>query len=560
MTRKLGFEIGRTSRLIKRVRDNNSQKEYIDQVTVGSADMLRLYEKKHIYLIGVNAGKFPATVSDKSYFSERDRRKLSECGLAINPELEINGARELYIFSRAFSYATESVTLSYSAADTRFKAIEPAEVIGRIGLLTGETIKPLRIENLPVSERLYSPECALNMMGELDGELDSVKEALIESGYEREMTVCNGDISNSAVRLGENIVSRGRDLSLTQTRIDSYVGCPFGYFCRYIINLKEDERAEFDARSIGSFIHAILENFFRALSEQGRSSGELTADERVTLTREAAEKYISQLGEDIINASVSTRIKVDRLCRATLPVVEGLCEEFALSAFEPRFFELSLGGGDATPDPVHLQAESGGVRIYGIIDRVDAYKKGEDVYLRVVDYKTGHKEFSPDDMAEGANLQMFLYLKALVESENEKFRASLGVGEGGILIPAGVIYVKTSVRDVKVDIPDDSLADQAVKSAQGREGMILNDPEVISAMTLKYSPVYSKRTPDKIAKTKEKFLYTEEGWQDIMQTVEGAVCRVADGIRSGVMDANPKEHKGKTPCDFCEFKPICRRK
>ena len=33
MKRKLGFEIGRTSRLIKRVLDNNSQMEYIDKVT-----------------------------------------------------------------------------------------------------------------------------------------------------------------------------------------------------------------------------------------------------------------------------------------------------------------------------------------------------------------------------------------------------------------------------------------------------------------------------------------------------------------------------------------------
>ena len=533
---------------------------YIDQVTVGSADMLRLYEKKHIYLIGVNAGRFPSTVSDKSYFSERDRKKLSECGLAISPELEINGARELYIFSRAFSYATDSVTISYSAADTRFKAIEAAEVVGRIGLLTGDVVKPVRIESMPLADRLYSPERALEMLGELgEGELDSVKEALLQSGYEREIGISDGEISNSTIRLGENIISAGRDLSLTQTRIDSYVGCPFGYFCRYLINLGEDERAEFDARSIGSFIHAILENFFGTLSEQGRSSGELSSDEIVALTREAAEKYIAQLGEDVISSSVSTRIKIERLCRAALPVVEGLCEEFALSAFEPRFFELSLGGGDATPDPVRLKAESGGVKIYGIIDRVDAYKRGEDVYLRVVDYKTGHKEFSPDDMAEGANLQMFLYLKALVESENEKFRASLGVGDGGRLIPAGVIYVKTSVRDVKVDTPDDSVASEAVKSAQQREGMILNDPQVISAMTLKYSPVYSKRSPDKIAKTKEKFLYTEEGWGEIMQTVEDSVCRVADGIRSGVMDASPKEHKGKSPCDFCSFKPICRR-
>jgi ATP-dependent helicase/nuclease subunit B len=241
-------------------------------------------------------------------------------------------------------------------------------------------------------------------------------------------------------------------------------------------------------------------------------------------------------------------------------VVDGLCEEFSASAFEPRFFELSIGRGEDSPAPVSLRAESGRVNIYGIVDRVDAYKKGEDVYLRVIDYKTGHKDFSPDDMAEGANLQMFVYLKALLESENEAFRARLGVGESGRIMPAGVIYVKTSVGDVRVDTPDDEAAEQAVKEAQRREGMLLDDEEIISAMNLKYTPLYSAKTPDKIPDAKRKYLYSEEGWEQIMQTVEGSVARVADGIRAGEMPATPKWQKdGKSSCEYCEFKPICRK-
>ena len=154
---------------------------------------------------------------------------------------------------------------------------------------------------------------------------------------------------------------------------------------------------------------------------------------------------------------------------------------------------------------------------------------------------------------------MFLYLKALVESDKKKYRESLGVGKDGRIIPAGVIYVKTSVRDTRVERPDDSLAEEAVKSAQQREGMILDDPDSISAMTLKYTPLYSRRTPDKIPEAKRKLLYTEEGWGDIMADVEGAVCKVADGIRGGKMDATPKQDKNRSACDFCEFKPICRK-
>ncbi len=535
---------------------------YVDRVTVGGADMLRLYEKKHIYLMGVNAGVFPATVSDRSYFTERDRIRLSGLGLSIAPELEIKGARELYFFSRAFSYATDSVTLSYAAQDTRFKSVEPAEVIGRIALLTGGAVRAVKISSLSARDRLYSPEVALMDIGNMGGDYSAVREALSESGYDRELAISEGDISNTTVKLASGIIAgvQDRPLSLSQSRIDSYFSCPFGYFCRYTIGLGAEERAEFDARSIGSFIHAILENFFSSLARSGRRSGDLTAEERAVLTRESAERYISELGEDAVNASVRTKIKIDRLCRAARPVVDGLCEEFRRSAFEPRFFELRLSFDENSPDPVKIRTERGDVNIFGIIDRVDAYKKGEDVYLRVVDYKTGQKAFSPDDLAEGSNLQMFLYLKALVESDKAKFRRRLNVGDGGRLIPAGVIYVKTAVGDVKVALPDDALAEEAVKAAQGREGMVLDDPEAISAMNLRYTPLYSPSYPDEIRDNKRHLLYTEDGWGEIMQTVEGAVVRAADGIRDGEMSAEPKERGGRSPCEYCEFKPICRKK
>ena len=536
---------------------------YIDQVTVGSADMLRLYEKKHIYLIGVNDGKFPSTVSDRSYFTERDRMRLQAGGLAISPEMELRGARELYIFSRAFSYAKETVTISYSAQDTRFKATSPSEVVAKIGRLTGGAVKPVNIDNLSTRDRAYSPGLTLQDMGRAQGDYTAVRDALVKSGYEREVRVLEGDISNTKTELSKEIVDRmaAGPMSLSQSRIDSYVGCPFGYFCRYTVRLGREERAEFDARNIGSFIHAILENFFTTLSYEGRKSGDLTADERRELTMRAAGKYLSEIGEDSLSASVRTKIKIERLCRAAMPVVDGLCDEFRQSAFEPRFFELRLSYDDGNPDPIKIKSENGDINIFGIIDRVDAYKRGEDVYLRVIDYKTGQKSFSPSDLDEGANLQMFLYLKALVESDKEGFRKRCGLGDEGRLVPAGVIYVKTSVSDVQVDIPDDSLAEKAVKDAQEREGMILDDPDVISAMTLRYSPIYSPKYPDEIRDNKRELLYSEEGWSDLMARVEGAVISAADGIRSGKMNSTPKnEGTQNSPCRYCEFKPICRRK
>ena len=536
---------------------------YTDQLIVGSADMLRLYEKKHVYLIGVNAGKFPATISDKSYFSDRDRIKLNECGLAITPELEIKGARELYIFSRAFSYATDSVTLSYSSADTRFKAIEPSEVIEKISTLTGGAVKPIRIHTLPVSERIFTPESALSEIGEYEECYDSLREALVESGYEREISICEGDIENREVRLESVIVPSDKPIWMSQTSIDSYVQCPFKYYCKYVINLDKNETAEFDARNTGLFIHAVLENFFHSLWNEGRSAGDLTEDERAKLTKESVERHLGDLGDDMINASVKTKVRIDKLCRLTLPIVDGLCDEFAKSKFAPRFFELKFDFNESdAPDPIKIKAKSGNVIIKGTIDRVDAYQKGDDVYLRVIDYKTGKKSFDPDKLSEGMNLQMFIYLKGLVESKKDGFRQRLGVPEGGSIKPAGVVYVKTSANDTRIKTPSDQDALDAIKEAQRREGMVLDDQDVIDAMTVKYTPLYNPKTPDVIDSDKAKYMYTDDGWKAIMSTVEDAVCRVADGIRDGIMHADPKlDKKGsktESACDYCEYKQICR--
>ncbi len=537
---------------------------FVDEVTVGSADMLRLYGKKHVYMLGVNAGEFPATVSDSTYFSDRDKETLSSLGLPIEPELEIKNAREMFIFSRVFSYAAKSVTLLYSCCNTQFKAIERAAVIDRIIKLTGGEVSVINIASLPTGDRIWFPEAALRITRESEPiEYDGIREALIASGYADKLRISEGDITNGSAHLGRDVCNAlyGERMSMSSTRLDSYVGCPFGYFCKYTLSLSDESRAEFDASSIGTFIHSILESFFGGLEERGESPDTLTHEDRVKLTEDAARKYIASLGEDATDSNAVTKIKIKRLCRAAMPVVDGLCEEFIQSKFKPRFFELAIRRGDDTPSPVRITSPDGTeVTVYGYIDRVDTYKSGGNVYVRVVDYKTGQKEFSPDDMAKGENLQMFLYLESIMKSDNPAFLKRIGLEEGDKLIPAGVIYVKTAISDVKISKPDDAMAQRAVMAAQEREGMVIDDEEAIAAMGLPYTPLYSSRTPDKIPDSKRKYMYDAAGFEGIMTTVEDRVGDVAARIRAGDVSPTPKDNGSKaTYCTYCKFKPICRK-
>ena len=532
-----------------------------DSVTIGTADALRLTGKGHVYLIGVLAGEFPKTVKDSSYFTEREKKALFEAGLAIRPSLTEDSARELFIFTRALSYARKSVTLTYAKTNARYKRTERNNAIDKIIKLTDGKVSPIRISELSAARKIYTPAEALISLSESGEALDTIRDALELAGYERELSISESAVENRDLKLSKAITNEayGDKIALTQSRIDSFVGCPLGHFCRYTVRLSEDKLATLDAPGIGSFIHAILENFFRALEGEGRSAGELSETERYELTMNAARSYISSLGETSTEDNLRVKTKIARLCRAALPVVDGLCEEFSTSRFTPRFFELAIRkGDDDNPTPVSMKSSDGTeISVYGIIDRVDTYKRDDDVFVRVIDYKTGQKEFSPDDLPEGKNLQMFLYLRSLMETKNEKFREKIGATGSARILPAGVIYVKTSIADAKVDMPDDAEAERAVKLMQEREGMVLDDGDVIDAMGARYTPVGSPGS-DEISKRKKHLLYTEEGFESLMNEVEKSVIRVADGIKGGSIDASPKRSGTRVQCEFCDFKPICR--
>ena len=532
---------------------------YLDVVTVGSADMLRLKNKNHVYLIGVNAGEFPASVSEDNYFTDRDKEALSRAGVSFDGSTVVKSARELYSFRRAFSFASESVTVSYSAASTKQKHLSPSDLIARIGEITGERIKPLKTSELASKDFVYTPSSAILKLTREDSVTNrAIRLALERAGLSRLSVIASGSIVNDALALSPEVCAEAfsRDLALTQSRIDTYVACPLMYFCKYELKLSDNERAEWSANNVGTFVHAILENFFRAVRDGKLNAGTLDESAKRDMTREAARKYLASLFPDGLIGGARFEIMLSRLERASLPVVDGLCDEFSNCKFLPRFFELKIQRDDPkSPAPVTFRAEDGrSVYVYGTIDRVDTYSQDGDVYVRVIDYKTGTKQFSPADLAEGKNLQMFLYLKSIVDTASPEFLREVGTGEGGRLIPAGVIYAHTTVEDTKVKTEDAAVEKSEIAKSQKRSGMILSDEKSVSAMNKNYLPV----TFDKSGEMKPDRLYTEEGWERMTKTIEESVLRVASGIRSGCASAPKKDGADRKSCDWCEYKAICR--
>ena len=533
---------------------------YHDEVSVGKADMVRLRDKKHVYLLGVNASEFPKSVSDTAYFSDRDKATLARLGLAVEPDLEVKNARELYAFSRSFSLARESVTLLYTTKTASLGSSLPAEVIAKIGDITDGRVKPIVIADIPLKEKIYSPEPALENLGKASQtEKAAIRRALSDTEYRSVLEVSEGKLENDEVTVDKDAIGIivGRDIYLSQTKIDRYLKCPFKYFSSVFLGIEESSKAEINQLVVGNFIHSVLENTFNAVIADGKSITDLSPEERASLTAASAKEYVErELGSV---ASAKNEVIIDRIKRVAKPIVDGLCDEFANCRFTPVQCEVRIDGYHSdTPNSIIYDTEDKKHRVIigGYIDRLDTLKLGNDVYVRVVDYKTGIKQFSLDDVKKGENLQMLLYLKSVVETKNPEFCEKLGVGDGGSIIPAGIVYVKTSVADVTVDSPSDELAEHEVKGSFERLGVSLDDPVVLGAMNPDFTPMAKvKRGEDPRPAT-----YTSDDWKRINDEMKAAVLSIADEITSGhiVARTNVQDNASFHPCKDCQYKFICR--
>lgn len=532
---------------------------YYDTVSFGSADMIRLHDKKHIYIIGANRGVFPRGIKDEGYLTEKEKSLLSTLGLSLTDESEIASAKEMFFFIRAMSYAGESLTISYTKKTAGLGDTQPSDAVKRLIAITGEVVSPRSVPSF-AKDKIFNEATALYELSHLDGEeYSAVRELLIEYGHSDFVDRVNMPIDLRDIETGGEELIRLHEgpLSLTQSRLDDYRACPLVYFLKYDLNLKSEERAELDSRNVGTFIHAVLESFFTRVKRENIAIKDIDDDLARQMIKDASRDFVRQINDGQEVLSRRDAVLIERLCRVSLPVVREMCLELRESMFVPTFFELKLESGNTPgkPSAAKFYDEDGGeVTVYGTVDRVDTYRTDDELYVRVIDYKTGSKEFSPSDIDEGKNLQMFLYLKAIVESEDKEFLSSLGAHEGKAPLPASVIYIRTSVGNVKASSP--MAVEGALAKINSRTGMILDDERVLSATGTAYAPIKINKNGCVNASDMAK-VYTRDGWDTLIGKIGEFISTTARRIRCG--DIRPTPDK-KGACQYCQYKDICRIK
>lgn len=231
-------------------------------------------------------------------------------------------------------------------------------------------------------------------------------------------------------------------------------------------------------------------------------------------------------------------------------VVMDVARELRLSQFAPAAEELRFAPGGPLP-PIEYRAKTGSGLLTGQIDRVDTYEADGRRYFRIIDYKTGHKDFDYAELLYGKNLQMLLYLFAL---ESYQRRA------GTPMQPAGVLYVPGRCDMVKLKPGEDpAQADAERQKDLRRKGLLLNDEAVLHAMeAYEKKPQYLPFAPGPDGLIGD--LASPAQLAELERFVNGQVEAMIDEILSGATAPNPIDRgPSDSECKYCDFSSACHK-
>lgn len=513
----------------------------LDAVTVGDAPRMAHKEVKALFLLGADSGAIPDCAVSPGLFTDQDRDALSAMEVELAPRQEDKLRREMTIAYETCCRPSQRLYVSYSAGEGDNQRT-PCFLWARLEALFPDA--PVRDGGDPLA-RLSAPDAALELAGSspavaealkrVPGLSDRVERIQDAAGWRR------GRLSRPAVD-----ALFGPVVPMSATKLDLVNSCHFGYFLRFGLDAKPRQRAAFRAAEYGTFVHDVLERTLRAAREEGAPLDDVRAVER--LSQAAAERYEREVLSNLEGEPARFRVLFQRMKGAALAVARSVCAELAVSDFTPAAFELGFGPGKDLP-PVEVE-QGVRLRLTGYVDRVDQWLHEGKRYVRVVDYKTGKKSFDFADVADGRGLQMLLYLFAL----RREGKGLLGPEE---TVPAGVLYVpaRTPLVDGERDMSDGEIQ-RARDRLLRRQGLVLDDPDVLSAMErpageYRFLPVGTGRGGG-------DSLVTPAQMEALDGYITAALRAAAGELAAGNIDADPYwQGADKNPCRWCDYKAAC---
>ena len=367
--------------------------EVIDQVILGDIERSRSHEIKIAFILGVNDGNFPSINKIEGFLNDDDRETLKSLGKEIaKGSLELTYEDQFNIY-KALTTAKEKLYLMYTSTDKDGATLRQSILITKIkrifpNLKEESTI--LNSEPEITSKQATFQELLFELQKLKNGEqIDDIwyevynwyktdpkwsnilEKAMIELKY----------LKTPEKISKENIEKLyGKTLKTSISKLETYRRCPFQYHLKYGLKLQEKEEFKVRAIDTGSFMHEVIEEFFRRAED----------------VKKITEEEISKLVDEIILDKLSLRKNYLFTSNKKFIALTNRLKRIINKSLGYIVYQIQNSDFTVLANEVEFSKTINNVEITGKIDRVDISNDGD--FLRVIDYKSSSKNINLNDV------------------------------------------------------------------------------------------------------------------------------------------------------------------
>ncbi|MEW9096629.1 MAG: helicase-exonuclease AddAB subunit AddB [Clostridiaceae bacterium] len=545
----------------------------LDQLLVSSIQRLRSHQIKALYIIGVNDGVFPGVISTEGILTDMDREGLYNSGIELAKDTKSKAFEEQFLTYITMTTMSHYLRISYPIADHEGKSLRPSIVVSRLKRIFPNIIESSDIikkhdmeENI---DKVTTPgatfnELIVNLRNDDNLEINpiwlSVYSWYIENNnWKDKLTnILEGFSHNNEAEILDTKKVRklyGPKMNISVSRLEKYAECPFAYFIKYGIKAKERKIYKLTTPDVGTLMHEVLEDFSNYMENKEIQWEDVNNELCGGIVSNIVDEKIEGMPGSIFKSSPRHEYMGNTVKRILTRAVSVIGSQIKKGEFKPLDYELSFGFNGDFP-PISIELSSGEtVNLIGRVDRIDDLKNKEGTYIRIIDYKSGSKEFKLSDVYYGLQIQLLVYLDALLNEIEKKY--------GDNALPAAMLYFKLDdpIIKTKGEISEEEIENKIIKELK-MKGLILADPAIIRAMDkdLKGSsdilPVRINKD-DTIAKSSSAA--TKEQFQILRKYVRDMIVNLCEEMLEGNISIKPyKKSDSSTPCRYCEYSSVCQ--
>lgn len=542
----------------------------LDQVLVGDIRRSKIRDIKALFIVGCNDGLIPASNGDEGLLDVEELDKLRGCGVELGGGSELRAANEKLDIYMAFSKPSDYLWVSYSMANAEGNAIRPSILIDRLKKLFRELKvesdvvmnhdRQLRLVSVPDSTFKYLVE---NMRTLADGKpMDEVwwqvygwyrgqkawesrRRLLIDGLFHRNQ---EDTIGRNASRLLYSAPIRA-----SISRLETYSSCPFAHFVRYGLRPRERRMYTVEAPDLGVVFHRTIEEFTNKLAEDKADWRTMDENRINEILDEVMDDIIPTYNNGVLQSTNRYKYLANRLKRISRRAVWLLTDHVKRSGFDPIGHEVSFGEKGKYP-PIEIELENGEkLLLEGRIDRADVYMEDGDVYINVIDYKSGSQDFDLSEAYYGLKLQLLVYLEALL---NEYQRRITGKAR-----PGGIFYFKIDDPLINTRQQAIEVVEHEIRKTLRLRGLVLKDVNIVRKMD---AHIDSRSEVLPLAVNKDgtiregSSVLDEEEFMALLAHVKKLIGRIGCEMLEGNIRIEPVKKGNTTACAYCPYSGICQ--